>query len=70
MKKEITHEDYVAGLRTNTPLEKSVMSIRSFDHQLYTFRQSKKALTSFYDKMVMVDEVDCVPFGYQGSLIS
>ena len=68
MKKEITHEDYVAVLKTNKSLEKSVMSIRSFDRQLYTFKQSKKALTSFYDKMVMVDEVNCVPFGYAGSL--
>ena len=68
VKKEITHDDYVAVLQTNTPLEKSVMSIRSFDHQLYTFKQSKKALTSFYDKMIMVDEVNCIPFGYAGSL--
>ena len=68
VKKEITHEDYVAVLKTNKSLEKSVMSIRSFDHQLYTFKQSKKALTSFYDKMIMVDEVNCIPFGYAGSL--
>ena len=68
VKKEITHEDYVAVLKTNKSLEKSVMSIRSFDHQLYTFKQSKKALTSFYDKMVMVDEANCLPFGYKGSL--
>ena len=70
VKKEITHEDYVAVLETNTPLEKTAMGIRSSDHQLYTFTQSKKALTSFYDKMVMVDEVACVPFGYQGSLVA
>ena len=68
VKKEITHDDYVAVLQTNTPLEKTVMSIRSFDHQLYTFSQSKKALTSFYDKMVMVDSVNCLPCGYAGSL--
>ena len=68
VEKEITHEDCVAVLQTNTPLEKTVMSIRSFDHQLYTFSQSKKALTSFYDTMVMVDAVNCVPFGYKGSL--
>jgi hypothetical protein len=67
VKKEITHDDYITVLETNKPVAKTVMSIRSFDHQLYTFKQSKTALTSFYDKMVMVDAVNCKPFGYQGS---
>ena len=69
VKKEITHDDYITVLETNKPVAKTVMSIRSFDHQLYTFKQSKTALTSFYDKMVLVDAVQCVPFGSMGELV-
>ena len=66
VKKQITHEDYTKVLTTNEPISKTVTSIRSFDHQLYTFRQDKVALTSFNDKMIMVDSNTCVPYGYQG----
>ena len=69
VKKEITHEDYVQVLETNIPLEKTVMSIRSLNHEIFTFQQSKKALTSFCDKMIMLDSVNNLPFGYQGSLL-
>jgi hypothetical protein len=69
VKKEITHDDYITVLETNKPVAKTVMSIRSFDHQLYTFQQSKTALTSFYDKMVMVDSVELHAVRLPGSLV-
>jgi hypothetical protein len=65
VKKEITHKDYQDVIDTNIPLIKNVTSIRSFNHQLYTFKQPKVALTSFYDKMKMIDAINCVPFGYK-----
>jgi hypothetical protein len=40
------------------------MSIRSINQQIYTIKQNKIALTSFYDKMKMLDFINCIPFGY------
>ena len=65
VKKEITHTYYQNVIKTNKPLIKNVTSIRRLNHQLYTFKQPKVALTSFYDKMKMVDAINCVPFGYK-----
>ena len=62
--KDINHHDYNSVLEENITIKKDVMSIRSFNHQLYTFQQSKIALTSFYDKLCMLDPISCVPFGY------
>ena len=64
VKKEIDHKDYVHVLETNEKIDKTVTSIRSFNHQLFTYVQNKTALTSFYDKMHMIDSNTCVPFGY------
>ena len=64
VKKQISHSDYEHVLNTDEPVNRTVTSIRSFNHQLFTYVQEKTALTSFYDKMCMVDNVNCVPFGY------
>ena len=37
VKKEINHDDYKEVLNTNQSKERRLMSIRSFDHQLYTY---------------------------------
>ena len=60
----ITHKDYEHVFNTNVPLKKTVTSIRSFNHNVVTFRAEKVALTSFYDQMCMTDANTCVPFGY------
>ena len=64
VKKEIKHDDYVNVIETNEALKKEVVSIRSFNHQLYTFKQQKIALTSFYDNMQMIDNSNCITYGY------
>ena len=64
VKKEISHKDHQDVLQDNQPKTRAVTSIRSFNHQIYTFQQTKVALTSFYDKMVMIDNINCHPFGY------
>jgi NurA-like 5'-3' nuclease len=64
VKKQIDHTDYEEVLNTDKTIDRKVTSIRSFNHQLFTYVQKKTALTSFYDKMCMVDNVNCVPFGY------
>ena len=69
IKKEIKFEDYLETLRTNRLVKKDVVSIRSLNHQLYTLNQQKIALTSFYDKCILLNEVDLIPFGYVGNSV-
>ena len=64
VKNEIHHENYVKVLQTNKSESRTVTSIRSFKRQVYTLKQSKTALASFYDKFDMFDSINCVPFGY------
>jgi len=65
VKNEITHDNYINVLKENTTIKKNVISIRSFSHQIYTYKQNKVALTSYYDKMELQDSINCVPFGYK-----
>ena len=64
VKKKITHDDYTNTLTKNTYLERDNISIRSFNHSLFTLKQKKNALSSYNDKMKMLDKINCVPFGY------
>ena len=43
---------------------RNVCSIRSFNHELFTYTQNKIALTNFYDKMKMTDGINNEPYGY------
>ena len=61
---EINHEDYVKVLETNEPEIRKVMGFRSYDHEVITYLTPKIALSSFYDKMEMVDHSNCLPFGF------
>ena len=54
-KKEIPRENYLTTLQTNELVKTDVISIRSIDHQLYTLKQSRTALTVMYDKMHVVE---------------
>ena len=65
VKNEITHADYVKVLTTAESEKRNVCSIRSFNHELFTFVQNKVALTAYYDKMSMPDHNTCVPFGFK-----
>ena len=64
VKNEITHKDYVKVLETNEQEKRTVMSFRSFDHEVYTCVSNKIALSSFYDKLKMLDPINCEPYGY------
>ena len=67
VKKNITHDDYLNVFETDEPIKKDVVSIRSFNHQLFTYVNDKVALTSYYDKQYMVDNNTCLPYGYLGN---
>jgi anaerobic ribonucleoside-triphosphate reductase len=67
IKNDIKFEDCLKTLTTNKLVKNEVVSIRSLNHQLYTLNQPKIALTSFYDKCCLLNEVDCTTFGYLGN---
>ena len=46
------------------PMHRDFTSFRSYKHEVFTITQNKKALTSFYDKMYMVDSNNCTPYGF------
>lgn len=63
---EIVHQDYINVIETNIPINRDITSFRSYKHEVFTIRQNKTCLTSFYDKMYMVDQKNSVPFGFKG----
>jgi hypothetical protein len=62
--KLIKFNDYKNTLETNKSTIREVVRIRSFNQQLFTYKQEQIALTSFYDKMKMIDSINCEPYGY------
>ena len=64
LKNEIKHSNYLNTLITGQTLTKQIVSIRSFNHQLYTIQQDKICLNSYYDKMQLLNKFECVPFGF------
>jgi hypothetical protein len=67
VKKDLHHPDFRRVIESKIDVQKKVMNIQSFNHQLFTQSQTKVALTTWYDKMQMVDSINNVPFGYMGS---
>ena len=61
---DIKHEDFEHVLDSNKSISKDVYSIGTFNHQLFTILQTKTALTPYYDKMFMLNNNECVPFGF------
>ena len=65
--KNLNREDYNSVLTTDQPIARNTTSLRSFNHNVYTYTQTKVALPSWYNKMVMLDSVNCEQFGYKRS---
>ena len=68
VKKEITHADYLNVSETSETFTNEVVGFRSDNHVIHTTKTKKKALTSWCDKMQMIDEINNVPFGYKGAI--
>ena len=64
VKNEISHMNYFNTLYTDKKCIRNVCSIRSFNHELFTYTQNKIALTNFYDKFKMIDGINNEPYGY------
>ena len=57
--------DYKRVLDSNQVQTRKIYGIRSFNQQLYTTCEGKVVLSSFYDKMKLLDSINCEPFGYR-----
>ena len=64
LKHEITHDDYNNVVSNLKNIDKNIISIRSFKHQLYTIEQKKTCLSCFYDKGQLLDNINISPYGY------
>ncbi len=61
--KTVEFADYKQVLDRSQSQTRTVYGIRSFNRQLYTTCEDKMVLTSFYDKIKLIDSINCVPFG-------
>ena len=65
VKNEIKTEDYVNTLYTHEPFNIYQNGIRSYEHELYTETQYKKALSCNDDKVFICDNnIDTYSFGH------
>jgi len=62
--KTMSFNDYHRVLDSNQGQTRPIYSIRSFNQTIYTYVEDKIVLTSWYDKMCLLDSVNCQPFGY------
>ncbi len=62
--KTMEFADYKTVLDSSQSQTRTIYGIRSFNQQLYTTCEDKVVLTSFYDKMKMIDSIHCEPFGF------
>jgi hypothetical protein len=61
--KAMTFSDYKSVLESINSQTRTVWGIRSFNQQLYNTCEDKVVLSSFNDKMVIVDSINCIPYG-------
>ena len=66
VEKTLPFSVYKNTLDTDEIVRREVTGIRSFNQELFTTSNMKDCLSSYYDKMMMINKIDCVPFGYQG----
>ena len=68
VKKDIQFDDFKRVLNSTKidPIKdvKELINIKSFNHEIFTVKSKKLALNCYYDKMFMIDNINCVPFGY------
>ena len=64
VKNELNYKSYEKTLHENDCDKVEFNSIRSKNHQIYTIRQVKQALSSYDNKRYYLDSVNSVPFGH------
>ena len=65
VKKDMSHKDYVDCLFEERKFMRTMQSIRSFKHQLYTINQNKVSLSPYDDKQYLLDDgINSLPSGH------
>ncbi len=62
--KTLPFEAYEKVLEAGNTKKRSITNIGSFHQQLFSFNTDNIALNAFYDKMKMLDKINCEPFGF------
>ena len=52
-------------MKTNEQLSRDVVSLTSKDRMIRTIKKPKMIVDSVYDKMQLINVIECVPFGYK-----
>jgi hypothetical protein len=61
---DMTFENYHEVLEAGNLARRETTNIGSFNQQLFTFNTNKIVLNAFYDKMKMLNKIECEPFGF------
>ena len=64
VKKTLPFKTYKNTLETDQTVRREITSIRSFNQELFSTSTPKDCLTSYYDKMKMINNIECEPFGF------
>jgi hypothetical protein len=64
VEKTLPFKTYKNTLDTDKTVPREITSIRSFNQELFTTSNMKDCLTSYYDKMRMLNKIECEPFGF------
>ena len=65
VKKDMSHKDYVDCLFEERKFMRTMQSIRSFKHQIYTINQNKVSLSPYDDKQYLLDDgINSLPYGH------
>ena len=59
--------DYHDVMTTTEPQSRKTYNIRPFNQQLFTALEEKQSLSPFYDKMRLLDAINCEPYGVESS---
>ena len=63
-KKNIKHEDYKHVLFNNKQMHQTMKSIRSNNHQLWSYEPNKVSLSCFNDKRYMLNGINSYVYGH------
>jgi hypothetical protein len=66
--KTMNFDDYHRTLLNQSIQTRPIYNIRSFNQQLFTTLEDKVVLSAWYDKLNMLNDVECEPYGYNPSL--
>jgi hypothetical protein len=62
--KTMDFDDYKRVMVNRNYQTRPIFNIKSFNQQIYTTVEDKVVLNAFYDKLQLLNDIDCIPFGF------